>query len=167
MRITDAYRELNRDLHQTNDGYGVSGKKWAGIVQQIYQEVEAQSVLDYGCGKQTLSKALPHMMMENYDPCIEGLDTPPQPADLVICGDVLEHVEEECIDDVLKDLRRLTNKALFVVVAMRPAKKILADGRNAHILQRPNKWWINEFWRHDFQLRSLQDNGGEFTAVWL
>lgn len=165
MLITEDYREQNRQLH-ANPEYGVSGAKWAGLVQDIVTANRCETVLDYGCGKRTLSKALPHLLIRNYDPCIPGLDTPPEPADLVVCGDVLEHIEPDCIDDVLDDLERLTNRVCFVVVATRPAKKTLPDGRNAHILLRDRRWWIGEFIRR-FDMQMLQGSKGEFAAVLL
>lgn len=141
MRITEAYREQNRQLHE-NPAYGVSGKKWAGLVNDTYTQFQCVSALDYGCGKQTLAAAVPHLMIQGYDPAIAGLDAEPDPADLVICGDVLEHVEEECVDDVLDHLQKLSKKVIILVAATRPAIKTLPDGRNAHITIKPGRWWL-------------------------
>jgi hypothetical protein len=66
----------------------------------------------------------------------------PEPHDLVVCSDVLEHIEPDCLGDVLRHLYDLTKKALFVDVACRPAKKVLADGRNAHLIQRDPSAWL-------------------------
>jgi len=107
---------------------------------QIAQLLNTRDILDYGCGQRTLEQAL-GFPIRNYDPAIPGLDTPPEPADLVVCTDVLEHIEPECLDDVLDDLRRVTRKVGFFVIANRPAKKILPDGRNAHLIQEGIDWW--------------------------
>ena len=141
MRISETYREQNRKLHE-RPGYGISGKKWAGLVSDLYEAYNCASVLDYGCGKGTLGQAMPHLMVRGYDPCIEGLDADPDPADLVVCGDVMEHVEEECVDEVLDHIQGLTKKVVVFVVSTRPAKKILPDGRNAHITIRDSNWWL-------------------------
>lgn len=82
--ITSAYRELNRKLHQQNLAYGVGGGKHADTVQKLITAIGAQSVLDYGCGKGLLAKALPFPIWE-YDPAIPGKDESPKPADLVVC----------------------------------------------------------------------------------
>jgi FkbM family methyltransferase len=121
--------------------------------------------LDYGCGKQTLAAALPDLRVIGYDPAVPGLDAPPQPADLVVCTDVLEHVEPELIDNVLDDLCRVAKKAAFVTVATRPAVKTLADGRNAHLTVQPLAWWRASFEsRFDIvEVRELE--GFEFSLV--
>jgi len=140
MKISPQYLALNRELHRTG-GYGVSGSHWAPMVSQLAQMLGTRDILDYGCGQRSLESTL-GFPIHNYDPCIEGLDAPPQPADVVACTDVLEHVEPECIDDVLDDLKRVTRKAGFFVIANRPAKKTLADGRNAHLIQEGREWWV-------------------------
>ena len=139
--ITEEYREQNRQLHE-NPANGISGAKWAGLVKATYDEHGCTSALDYGCGKQTLGQALPHMMIRGYDPCIEGLDEMPVPADLVICGDVMEHVEEGHVDAVLDHLQELAKKVVILVISTRLAKKTLPDGRNAHITIHDGNWWL-------------------------
>lgn len=143
--ISPEYRELNRQLHEDRDDYGRSGENYAEMVLQIATAIKAETILDYGCGKQTLANKLPHAPIIGYDPCIQGLDEPPAPADMVVCTDVMEHIEPDLLDNVLDDLQRLTKKVLFVTVATRPAKKTLADGRNAHLIVEPYDWWLPKF----------------------
>ena len=141
--ITPEYKELNRQLHESNM-YGVSGWYNRDIVRQI-SDYGRLPILDYGCGKQTLSTALGKAYkVTDYDPCIEGLDTPPEPHPVVVCGDVLEHVEPEFVDDVLKELRRLCTDVGFFVITFEPSSRFLPDGRNAHLSQHPIDWWINK-----------------------
>jgi hypothetical protein len=142
MLISENYRALNKGLHASNPGYGTSGSKRASDVERFAQKLNAQSILDYGCGKQTLGKALPHLPIIAYDPAIPELANPPMPADLVVCTDVLEHIEPELLENVLDDLKRLTIKGIFIVVSTCAAKKFLADGRNAHLIQQPSGWWL-------------------------
>jgi len=61
------------------------------------------SHLDYSCGKETLANALPQFTVHGYDPAIPGLDIHPEPRDLFICTNVLEHVEPEFLDMVIDD----------------------------------------------------------------
>ena len=140
MLISEAYREQNKQLHE-NPHYGVSGSRYAPIVRLLCDKERTYDVLDYGAGKCTLQSAL-GFEIQNYDPCIPGLDEKPRPADIVACIDVLEHIEPDCIDDVLDDLFRLTKKRAFFVIANRPAKKTLPDGRNAHLIQEGPEWWL-------------------------
>ena len=105
------------------------------------------------------------MVVTNYDPCIEGLDTPPEPHDVVACTDVLEHIEIDCLPAVLADLRRLSRRAAFLTIATGPAKKYLADGRNAHLIQQGSKWWIPKLWEAGFALKYMQDIGHELLVI--
>ncbi len=142
MLISPEYLALQRQLHETYQSYGTSGAKYADIVRQV-SKWGRLSILDYGCGRCTLAKALgPAYRVTNYDPCIPGLDKSPEPHDIVACIDVLEHIEPKCLEDVLGDLRRVIKKAGFFLMANRPAQKVLADGRNAHLIQKGPEWWL-------------------------
>ncbi|HSN20991.1 MAG TPA: class I SAM-dependent methyltransferase, partial [Usitatibacter sp.] len=140
MKITPEYIELNRALHATGT-FGMSGGRWRLPLLALCEQLGSRDILDYGCGQRTLQNSLP-FPIRNYDPCIPGLDAPPEPADIVVCTDVLEHVEPECIEDVLEDLKRVTRDAGLFCIATRPAERILADGRNAHLIQQPRAWWM-------------------------
>lgn len=142
MLITPEYRELNRKLHNDNEHYGTSGKNWREAAREL-SEHGRLSILDYGCGKQTLKKALgPAYRVTGYDPCIDGLDTPPEPHDVVVCGDVMEHVEPDLVMEVLRDVRRLMKVRGLFVIGMQPAMKTLADGRNAHLSLHTQEQWV-------------------------
>ena len=142
--ITPAYRDLNTVFHHQRADYGMNGVRHVGAVKQLAQAYDARSLLDYGCGKQTLIEALRLSWARGYDPCIPGLDGPPAPADLVACTDVLEHIEPECLEAVLDHLRSLTLKVLYATISLQPAKKTLPDGRNTHLIVQPAAWWL---WR--------------------
>ena len=57
--------------------------------------------------------------------------------------DVLEHIEPDCLRNVMEDLKRLVVNKGYLVVALVPAFMTLADGRNAHIMLREESWWHN------------------------
>lgn len=164
MLISESYRALNAELHQRRVGFGTSGKRYFAPVSQLTTIYDSRDILDYGCGLRTLEAAL-GFAIANYDPCIEGLQATPEAHDLVACTDVLEHIEPECLSDVLADLRRVTRKAAFMTIATRPAKKYLADGRNAHLIQEPARWWIEKLWDAGFRIRQFADMGGEVQVV--
>jgi len=44
----------------------------------------------------------------------------------------------------LADLHKLSKKATYLVISTRPASKILADGRNAHLIVKPADWWVEK-----------------------
>lgn len=144
MTITPEYRDLNRKLHETNQGYGAGHqtRQWYPMIALLADKMKATSILDYGAGKGKFAEAYPHLMVIPYDPAIPGIDDPPEEHDFVVCLDVLEHIEPEHLDAVLDDIKRCAKRAVFLTVNMGPARKILADGRNAHLIQKPVDWWI-------------------------
>lgn len=144
--ISPHYLEMNKALHATGS-YGIRGHARAHDVLNIAVDYDCRTILDYGCGQGTLKDALT-LPVREYDPAIEGKHFPPQPADLVVCADVLEHIEPECLEAVLEHLATLTKKILFAVVHLGPAKKFLPDGRNAHLIQEDEHWWLERMSKH-------------------
>ncbi len=138
--ISSEYREQNRLLHENNAEYGVSVINHLQLINDLYLKCECKSLLDYGCGKGLLAKNVPFPIWE-YDPAIPGKDIPPRAADLVVCIDVLEHVEPDYLDSVLKDIARCVQRIGFFVINTQPAQKTLPDGRNTHLIQRDRHWW--------------------------
>lgn len=126
----------------------------------VCEKVSTKSILDYGCGKQYLKQSLPDYQVTSYDPCIEGLDSPPTPHDVVYCGDVLEHVEPDFIDSVLTDIHRVTGKLALLITNSEPAGKILSDGRNAHLIQQPMWWWCDKI-SNKFRIATYEYRRGD------
>jgi hypothetical protein len=148
MFITPEYIEQNRQLHQTRDDFGRSGRHYIGMVGEMIRENRFRSVLDFGCGKATLHDgiSLPNLSWQDYDPSIAEYSDPPRPADLVVCTDVMEHIEPDCLEAVLDQLHGLVQKMLLVTISTVPALKSLPDGRNAHLIVQPYEWWLPKFW---------------------
>jgi 2-polyprenyl-3-methyl-5-hydroxy-6-metoxy-1,4-benzoquinol methylase len=140
--ISDEYRALNEQLHRDRPTYGANGYKHAPLVRQLMIDYRTSDVLDYGCGKASLSKEIP---CANYDPCIPKYADDPDPADIVACFDVLEHIEPEFLHSVLTHLRQLTRKALVCVIATHPDRsKNLPDGSNPHRIVEDAGWWVEK-----------------------
>lgn len=144
--ISPAYLEQQRALHADPRGYGGKGDRWAPAVREMVTRFDATSVLDYGCGQGSLRRALRPLCdsairIDEYDVAIRGKDRQPVFADLIVCTDVLEHIEPDRLDAVLNHLKRLARKAVFAVIALRVANKTLPDGRNAHLIVETAEWW--------------------------
>lgn len=144
--ISDEYKELNRRLHDECSDFGqikerrlVNRMKKLRVVLAKYQP---RDILDYGCGKGGLAQAYPRYLWREYDPCIPGKDKLPSPADLVVCNDVMEHVELEYLNNVLLHLKNMSRRAVFFVIGLRPSNKELPDGRNAHITLMQAEEWL-------------------------
>lgn len=138
--ISPEYRDMNYTMHQDNGVYGAGGANHIKNVVKLAERYQTTSILDYGCGKSKLGELLPFPIQE-YDPCIPGKDMRPTPADIVVCTDVLEHVEPAYLDSVLKDLQRCMIKVGFFTIHTIPAAKVLPDGRNAHLTLESPEWW--------------------------
>lgn len=165
--ISDEYRRLQQALHE-NPHYGVASIKMAPMVKQLIDQLQAKSLSDYGAGKQHLNHALIsnfglHMDYRPYDPAFPEYG-PPQPADLVCCLDVLEHIEPDCLDNVLDDLKTITVKHGLFSVHTGPAGKHLADGRNAHLIQQPSSWWLPRLCER-FEIEWLRKMPRGFSVV--
>lgn len=139
--ITDEYAKLNWQLHQDNPIYGIGGGKYADTVLKLCEGLNTRLVLDYGCGKGYLGKSLPFPIWE-YDPGIPGKADGARPADIVVCTDVLEHIEPELLPEVLADIRRCLSNVGYFVIHTGPASKTYADGRNTHLIQEGKDWWV-------------------------
>lgn len=162
-RITSEYQALQEKFHVERPDYGMSGHRHIEPVLGFAKQMNTRDILDYGCGKASLQKGIP-FPIQNYDPCCDEYKRRPDPAAIVVCTDVLEHIEIDCLAEVLDDIASLTKQILFVNVSCVPAKKFLPDGRNAHIIQETPNWWLTWLLPR-FTLQSFQVNGGDFTAL--
>ena len=143
--ISQEYLETQKQLHQ-NPNYGVASLQMAPFVKKIFEDSNFISISDYGAGKKNLEKKLLELGLKNfdyypYDPVFPEYG-PPKKADIVCCIDVLEHIEEEYLTNVLDELKKITMKLGFFTIATKPAGKFLKDGRNAHLIQKQASWWL-------------------------
>lgn len=155
--ISPDYLKQNEMLHQSNPAYGISGSKYTQEVLALSKELNTTDILDYGCGKGTLAQSLPFKIKE-YDPAIPGKSGVPGGADLVVCTDVLEHIEPEYVDNVIGDIARCTLKKAFLVIHNGPAMKTLPDGRNTHLIQENKHWWSKKILEH-LDIDSITEQG--------
>jgi 2-polyprenyl-3-methyl-5-hydroxy-6-metoxy-1,4-benzoquinol methylase len=181
--ISDDYLKEQRILHAAPKGYGQRGDKWASVVAELAGTHGLRSVLDYGCGRGSLAAALRPLhdpgsplrvfSMAEYDPAIAGKDEPPtQVFDLVVCTDVLEHIESAKINAVMQHLASVTGRLIFSVISLVPTNKKLTNGKQAHILLRSIDWWCYQFAEQDFVLsqtiqgRDPKKDHKQFAALW-
>jgi tetratricopeptide (TPR) repeat protein len=156
--ITEDYRKQQQALHQ-NPNYGVASLGFAPAIAQIIRQLDVRSVSDYGAGKMNLRKGLNESGIKDfayfpYDPAFPEYGEP-HPADLVCCIDVLEHIEPHLLDNVLDELARISVKFGFFTIHMQAAAKVLPDGRNAHLIQKPASWWLPKLSKR-FEIRHLE-----------
>lgn len=166
--ISEDYRRLQQELHK-NPNYGVASVGYAPLVAEVIGAKGITRLLDYGAGKgrlgQTLKTLLPiPVAIEHYDPAIPQWSARPEPCECVVCIDVLEHIEPDLLPNVLDELKRLTLDYGIFTVHTGPAAKVLADGRNAHLIQKPVAWWLPQFMER-FELAAYNRSEGGFWIV--
>lgn len=145
MLITEPYRQLLYKMRQIKPSFGSAGGKGVPLVKRY----PSKDVLDYGCGLGHLGRGLGFPIQE-YDPAIKGKDAMPRPAETVYCGDVMEHVEEACVADVLAHIASLVKpggRAIFLISTIL-SMKILPDGQNAHITVKSGEEWARLLGEH-------------------
>lgn len=147
--ISESYAKLLSDKIKQVPNWGATGFRQAPKVEAILDRVSAKSMLDYGCGNGSLVVTLkqrqncPQVTYFQYDPG-RGIKVPGGlTTDVVTCIDVMEHVEEDKVDAVLKDIASRAGKVAYFLVSTTPAIHKLPDGTNAHITVHPFQWWQN------------------------
>lgn len=167
MKISPEYQEAQRVLHQ-NPNYGVASTSYGGLVGRLIMQTGAQSVLDYGAGKQRLRQSARDAFDSGceyvpYDPAFPEYGEP-RPCDMVVCIDVLEHVEIVCLGAVLEDLWKNMGDCGFFTIHTGPAIKTLPDGRNAHLIQCGSEWWLPKLSKY-FRVHQLHTDDHGFWVV--
>ena len=166
MQISSDYQKQIRLLHDSEKSFGGGSK--ADIVAQIILTLEIDSLSDYGAGKKVLENRLLSEFGINvnylpYDPAFQEYGDA-SPADLVCCIEVLEHVEPECLESVLKHLAKIVVKYGFFTVHCGPSSKILPNGQNAHLIQKSILWWLPQI-SHHFEIQWLRKTSVQGFAV--
>lgn len=147
--ISPEYVALNKQLHSSPQGFGGSGHKNADAILLLIEKYGLKSILDYGAGQGTLKTFVDTFrtdaVITNYDPACEAYSEKPRHQfDLVVCTDVLEHIEPEYLANVLAELWEYSSRFVYLLVCCVPANKTLPDGRNAHLIQQSPEWWYEQ-----------------------
>ena len=152
--ITPEYKQELARFHATNAfGYNFTVPQ---AVHDLVREHRPKTVLDYGCATgpmvKTMRDTYPEINTMGYDPAVPEFENLPEHADLTYCLDCLEHIEPHHLGSVLDSLFTVTGSVLYLEICCTPAKKILSDGRNAHLIQESPDWWRDRLDRPDWKL---------------
>lgn len=169
MLYTKEYKTILKGIH-SKETWGGGAKSKVHYVAEDAFKVGAKTVLDYGCGSGSFKEGIQEegysLEVLEYDPGIIGKDSSPTPADYVVCIDVLEHIEPECLDAVLKDLASLMRLGGFLHPCLVPAGLTLPDGRNAHLIVQDADWWDNKIKQY-FNIHSYKYKSKGHVAVFV
>lgn len=139
--------------------------RWQEDIERLIAETDAESVLDYGSG---IARSLErHLMVPtvSYDPAILEIAAPPEPADIVVCNHTMEHVELECVNDVLQHLKSLTKKVLYLAISLKPSTKVLMDGTPWHSTVLSRSDWHTRCEAVFGTFEDMSDNE-QFFMIW-
>ena len=166
-KISDKYLEEQRKLHE-NVNYGVASLRHAQTIKNLMTETNFKTLCDYGAGKKNLQKGLFDLGFTEFeyfpfDPVFPEYGLP-RKAELVCCIDVMEHLEENFLDDILNEISQITLKLCYFSIATVPAKKFLSDGTNAHIIQQPSRWWLLKLCKL-FNIEFLKNTKSGFIVI--
>ena len=157
------------------EGAGKQSYKNRDQISKLVVDLRAETAWDFGCGnglgavllyesgieKTYLvdfmgSKYLDPMVREMvilgtaeyYQNSLWDPALPPQKADFGICTDVMEHIPEQHVDEVLRAIRKRV-PVCFFRIAMFPdsPRKIERHGGALHVTVREVEWWIERLLR--------------------
>ena len=152
MLISEEHLSKEVKRHITDPEYGGEAIEFAPQISSAINALGAEDVLDYGAGKGELHR---HLVLDHrvalhlYDPAIKQISELPDPHEMTLCVNVLDHVEDECIDAVLDDLKRCTLKASFIVIG--------EDDRDM-------EWWLPKLTCR-FRIESLVRSDKDFFII--
>ncbi|MBR3622280.1 MAG: methyltransferase domain-containing protein [Selenomonadaceae bacterium] len=149
------YINLYRKKHENKVSYGRGATYLMPQIILFIDLIKCTSILDYGCGKGDLVRALqikyPNMNVVGYDPAVsEYAAFPYEKFDFIICTDVLEHIPENELNTVIEKMSHLSSNIFFHLHHAEAAEK-LDNGENAHCTIKPREWY-HDLFKHYFNV---------------
>jgi len=159
--LLDSYKELHKEEGKFR---GISLVPLVPTLFNIIKENNCKTLLDYGCGKaipyskkecKSIGLRKPVQELCNldsfdlYDPAYPKYNKlSKKKYDIVVCTDVMEHIAEQDIDYVLKDILSHSKKTVFLNISCQPALKHFKEGKfkgqNVHISVFDGVWWSDK-----------------------
>ena len=189
--------KFDKDYYENGVKKGISGYenyKWLPTRSipeaiTICENINFQSVLDFGCAKGFLVHALNLLgkeaigvdiseyalqtSLEQVKDKLFLLDKPLSEMefkiDLLIAKDVLEHIPEEDIDNVLSEFYKVCDQAFLVIpLGDNDAFRIREyEIDKTHVTRKDEEWWINKIKKSGFKLKSFNYNFGNIKEKWI
>lgn len=149
--INKEYQSQIEQLH--SKGKFNNGAKQFDIVDPFIKEYKPTDLIDFGCGKgaliATIKEHYPTVDVFGYDPGNPDFNVMPQRTfDAIISTDAIEHIEPEHLSSSLQIMSDKMQRCGFFRIACHPAKKLLPDGRNCHLIVEEPAWWKQQILEH-------------------
>lgn len=150
MTMTGKNIAYYAEIYDTREDYKRELSKLYDNINK-YLTFQPSTMLDYGCGRGNLTTYFEKeygAKTAKYDPAIpEFSQSPVGKFDLVTNTDVLEHIPENELDDLISKIASHGPNAFFAI-HLAPAKEILSNGENAHCTLKPPEWWEDKIKKH-------------------
>lgn len=107
-----------------------------------------------------------HFDVPFLEACLWELPDGIEQADFGYCCDVMEHIPESKIDDVLSNIARLSSKAAYFRIATRPdAMGPRLIGMPLHVTINAGEWWRRRVERHFAIVDVIEENGRDIMMI--
>jgi len=149
----------------------------------IQKNFKFKTCVDYGCAKGFLVNALriigcdaygediSEYAVQNCHPNVRGYVSLPNNKfyDLLICKDVLEHIHEEQLPEVLQSLKCKSNQFFFVIPLGDDDRFRIREYEVdvTHVTKKDEEWWINLFESQGFELVRFSYDLGSIKKKWI
>ena len=189
---------ISLDMHQfTKDYYedgvrkhisGYEDYKWMPTrsipeALDIQNHFKFKTCVDYGCAKGFLVNALrivgcdawgediSEYAVENCHPNVRDYVSLPNDKqyDLLICKDVLEHVEVEDIPSVLQKFKKKSKQFFFVIPLGDDDRFRIREYEVdiTHVTKKDEEWWIKMFESQGLELVKFSYSLGSIKEKWI
>ena len=149
----------------------------------IKEYFDFKTCVDYGCAKGFLVNALriigcdaygediSEYAVQNCHPNVKDYVSLPNDNvyDLLICKDVLEHIEEEDLPGVLQNFARKSNQFFFVIPLGDEDRFRIREYEVdiTHVTKKDEEWWIKMFESQGFRLTKFSYSFGSMKEKWV
>lgn len=164
------YEEIYLKESDKGKLYGTSSESLLFKIYHWILQANPRSILDYGAGRSGLVNYFwrdGERVVAKYDPAIREIRTKPSsPFDLVLCTDVLEHIPQDFLPTLLKDIKASSTKVFFTI-SLVAARRRLPNGLNAHLTVQSAQWWKELLNKHFTTVEVVFENGKEiYVKTW-
>lgn len=182
---------FDRDYYEDGLRKGISGYenyRWMPT-RSIPEAIEIRkcfdfnTCVDYGCAKGFLVHALRLLGCDAYGEDISeyALDSSMHEVkpylslpnekryDLLLCKDVLEHVDESNLEDLLYSLKKKSNKHFYTIPLGDDDRFRIREYEVdvTHVTKKDEEWWLNLFYSCGFKLIDFSYSFGSIKNKWV
>ena len=163
--ISEEYKKQITEYHNS--------RPWGGAVRgnsmmlNKYMMISgAKTILDYGAGRSDLLKEMNaqypnrQYIINEYEPGRPELAGDPPASDAVVSFDVMEHIEPNKVDNVIKHIYEKCNMWTYHKICLRAATGAFpGTEQNLHLTIKDGPWWLEKFSKYFIFLETLMNTG--------